>query len=69
MEPEGPLPCSQKPATGPYPEPDAFSSLLPIEDNNIVEEGGAIACNTPKQAAWPCRRNGWRQVTERNMEL
>jgi hypothetical protein len=51
MEPEGPLPCSQKPATGPYPEPDAFSSLLPIEDNNIVEEGGAIACNTPKQAA------------------
>jgi hypothetical protein len=27
MEPEGSLPCSQKPATGPYPKP-AESSLL-----------------------------------------
>jgi hypothetical protein len=26
MEPEGSLPCSQKPATGPYPEPADFSS-------------------------------------------
>jgi hypothetical protein len=26
MEPEGSLPCSQKPATGPYPEPAESSS-------------------------------------------
>jgi hypothetical protein len=30
MEPEGSLQCSQEPATGPYPEPDASSPhLLP----------------------------------------
>jgi hypothetical protein len=28
MEPEGSLPCSQKPATGSYPEPDASSQHL-----------------------------------------
>jgi len=29
MEPEGSLLCSQQPATGPYPKPDAFSPHLP----------------------------------------
>jgi hypothetical protein len=28
MEPEGSLPCSQQPATGRYPEPDASSPHL-----------------------------------------
>jgi len=29
MEPGGPLPRCQEPATGPYPEPDASSLHLP----------------------------------------
>jgi hypothetical protein len=30
MEPEDSLPCSQKPSTGPYPEPDRSSPHHPI---------------------------------------
>jgi hypothetical protein len=29
MEPEGSVPCSQEPATGPYPDPDASIPHLP----------------------------------------
>jgi hypothetical protein len=28
MEPEGSLPCSQQPTTGPYPHPDTHSEHL-----------------------------------------
>jgi hypothetical protein len=30
MEPDSSLPCSQGPAAGPYPEPDASNPYLPI---------------------------------------
>jgi hypothetical protein len=30
MEPEGSMPCSQEPSTGPYPEPYKSNPLHPI---------------------------------------
>jgi hypothetical protein len=34
MEPEGSLPYSQEPATGPYPEPDASTPHLTLSSQD-----------------------------------
>jgi hypothetical protein len=36
MEPEGSLPCSQQPATCPYPEPNESTSPNPISVRSIL---------------------------------
>jgi hypothetical protein len=36
MEPEGSLPCSQEPSTGPYPEPDQSSPYHTILSLYII---------------------------------
>jgi hypothetical protein len=36
MEPEGSLPCSQEPSTGPYPEPDQFIPSYPYLSISIL---------------------------------
>jgi hypothetical protein len=61
MELDCSLPCSQQPATGPYPEPDASSSHLPIHGtkihSNIIQISYlfSVSYAVPKNPnPWPC---------------
>jgi hypothetical protein len=49
MEPEGSLPCSQKPAIGPYPEPNP---VLPIDFYLPKLHLNVIISSTPRSSQW-----------------
>jgi hypothetical protein len=50
MEPEGSLPCSQKPATGPYPE--LAESSCPIYPYLPKAQLNVILPPTPRSSRW-----------------
>jgi hypothetical protein len=50
VEPEGSLPCSQKSATGPYPEPG--ESCSPINPNLPKVQLNVIVLPTPRSSQW-----------------
>jgi hypothetical protein len=46
METEGSFPCSQQPATGPYPEPDESSPHLSNVITNSIEQSPSWEANS-----------------------
>jgi hypothetical protein len=50
MEPEGSVPCSQKPATGPYPDP--AESIRPINPYLLKVHLNVILPPTPRSSKW-----------------
>jgi len=50
MEPQGSLPCSEEPATGPYTEPDSSTPQLSIHFFRI--NSNAILQSTPRSSKW-----------------
>jgi hypothetical protein len=52
MEPEGSLPCSQKPATGPYSEPAQPSSIL-NEQSRTADKGWSSSLWVGREANNP----------------
>jgi hypothetical protein len=51
MKPGGSIPCSQQSATGPYPEPDAFSPHPPTLFPNI--HSNIVFSSTSRSSEWP----------------
>jgi hypothetical protein len=52
MEPEGSLPCSQGPSTGPYPEPDQSNPHHPISKATETKSAAQYICGTTVRSFW-----------------
>jgi hypothetical protein len=67
MEPEGSLPCTQQPATGPYPQPDESSPHIPpylrMFHSNIIFP------STPRSSKWSLSFRRSKQYRARNSHL
>jgi hypothetical protein len=51
MEPEGSLPCSQEPSTGPYPESDQSNPYHTILSLQTAYQGNVCNYNVPSNTA------------------
>jgi hypothetical protein len=64
MEPESSLPCSQKPCTGPHPEPDQSNTYHPISADKGWSSSLGVGLTTPH-----CKKQAWYENSQEASDL